>query len=521
MVEALQGWWSWVAASFALGLTPEALIGIGGQLALVGLAYLAARRLRRAAAEPAAALAERLDPRLRPERLAVLAGRLAAPAIWLALVALMAEIAEAQGWPREALRIARTLLLAWIVIRGGTALLHSSQWTRALTWAVWSLVALEVLGLLDPLAAGLDRLALQVGALRLSALTVVKGLLVLGLLLWGALALSRVAELRLEKVGGLSPSIQVLLGKLVRLALVGIAVVVALGSVGIDLTALAVFGGAIGVGIGFGLQKVVSNLLSGLILLLDKSIKPGDVIQIDTTFGWITRLHARYVSVRSRDGREYLIPNEDLITNRVVNWSYSTDLIRLEVPVGVSYDADPHLVQRLLLEAAAKPSRVMREPKPVCNLTGFGDSAVEFNLRFWIRDPRQGVQNIKSEVLFAVWDALKAAGIAIPYPQRDLNFSRPVPVRIEGAGGEGSGGAGERGLGRQRLDRGGGFGLGRLGGVEAGLDEPEVEPDREEEGQQPEGVHARIHGAAGEEQAEQAGQRHGEADQPLRHRKSP
>jgi small-conductance mechanosensitive channel len=202
-------------------------------------------------------------------------------------------------------------------------------------------------------------------------------------------------------------------------------VVLALGAVGIDLTAFAVFSGAIGVGIGFGLQKVVSNLVSGVILLLDRSIKPGDVIQIDETYGWITRMNARYVSVVTRDGKEYLIPNEDLITQRVTNWTYSNDLVRLHVPIGVAYGSDLRQAIALALDAAAVASRVLAEPKPVCLVTGFGDSSVGLELRMWIADPRNGTANIRSEVLLNIWDRYKEAGIELPFPQRDLNIRDP------------------------------------------------------------------------------------------------
>jgi small-conductance mechanosensitive channel len=220
----------------------------------------------------------------------------------------------------------------------------------------------------------------------------------------------------------------VLLGKLLKITLITLAVVVALNSVGIDLTALAVFSGAVGVGIGFGLQKVVSNLISGVILLLDKSIKPGDVIELGSTFGWISSLGARYVSVVTRDGKEYLIPNEDLITQQVVNWSFTNQLVRMEITFGVSYSSDPHEVRRIAREAAAKPSRVAKDTPPVCHLTGFGDSSLDFVLRFWIRDPQDGVANIRGEVLLAVWDAFKEHGIEIPYPHRHLVVTQPIPV---------------------------------------------------------------------------------------------
>src|SRR5471030_1656431 len=188
--------------------------------------------------------------------------------------------------------------------------------------------------------------------MRVSLLGVLKAAIALTLLLWAALALSRLIQLRVAQISSLTPSVQVLITNLLKITLVGLAVVVGLNTVGVDLTGLAVFSGAVGVGVGFGLQKIVSNLVSGIILLLDKSIKPGDVIEIDQTYGWITSLGARYVSVRSRDGKEYLIPNEDLITHRVVNWSFSSPLVRLDVEFGVAYGSDLRAVRALAVAAA-------------------------------------------------------------------------------------------------------------------------------------------------------------------------
>ena len=171
---------------------------------------------------------------------------------------------------------------------------------------------------------------------------------------------------------------------------------------------------------------MVSNLISGFILLTDKSIKPGDVISLGETFGWINKLNARYVSVITRDGREFLIPNEELITNQVINWSYSDKNIRLEIKFGVSYDSDPHLVRRIAVEAATDVDRVLKTPAPVCHLVEFGDSSIDFVLRFWIVDPAEGVVNIKGKVYLALWDTLKANDVKIPYPHREVILREPL-----------------------------------------------------------------------------------------------
>ena len=207
-----------------------------------------------------------------------------------------------------------------------------------------------------------------------------------------------------------------------------------LKALGIDLTGLTFLSGAIGIGIGFGLQKVVSNLVSGIIILVDKSVKPGDVISLGDTFGWINALGARYVSVVTRDGREYLIPNEDLITGQVVNWSHSNNLVRLEIFFGTAYGDDPHKVRDLASEAAKSVDRVLASRAPICHVVGFGDSTVDYVLRFWINDPTAGLTNIRGQVYLALWDIFQANDVSFPFPQREvrlLDGGVPVPKTAE------------------------------------------------------------------------------------------
>jgi small-conductance mechanosensitive channel len=347
---------------------------------------------------------------------------------WLVLLILIwfEELAFAAAHVQYSLlRLVESLALAWVIIRLSSMLVRSPRLARMIAGAAWIFAALNIAGLVAPTAGLLDSMAVSVGALRLSALLVLKGVLLLAVLIWLANLVSRVVDQRLEALSDLTPTMQVLAGKLIRISLLTLAVVLALGAVGIDLTAFAVFSGAIGVGIGFGLQKVVSNLISGVILLLDRSIKPGDVIEIEGTYGWITRLNARFVSVVTRDGAEYLIPNEDLITQRVVNWSYSNDLVRLHVPFGIAYNADVHEAMRLALSTIGTVTRILDHPKPVCLLIGFGESSVNLELRFWIRDPRNGISNVRSEVLLNLWDVYRVHDIELPFPQRDLRFRNP------------------------------------------------------------------------------------------------
>ncbi len=234
---------------------------------------------------------------------------------------------------------------------------------------------------------------------------------------------------RIQRIEELTPSLRVLVGKILRISLIVLAAMVAMSGLGIDLTALTVLSGAVGVGIGFGLQKVVSNFISGIIILMDESIKPGDTISLGDTFGWIRELRARFVSVVTRDGREFLIPNEDFITREVINWSFSDKFVRLDIPFGVSYDSDPHEVTRIAIEAASSVERVAAAQRPpVCWLTAFGDSSLDFLLRFWISDPQMGLTNIRGKILMALWDAFKEHGIEIPYPHREVIMKTPVGV---------------------------------------------------------------------------------------------
>jgi small-conductance mechanosensitive channel len=335
--------------------------------------------------------------------------------------------------PDYLLRAAASLAAAWLLINLLASFIRNRFVLRLVAFTAWVVAALIILGILEPMVAALDTLAVQLGNVRLSALLALKTLVLLLLGLWAALALSGFIENRLGKEADLTPSIQVLIGKLARVALITLAIVVVVSSVGIDLSALALFSGAVGVGIGFGLQKVVSNLISGIILLADKSIKPGDVITVGDTFGWVTKMGARFTSVVTRDGREYLIPNEDLITHRVLNWSHHGDKVRLDVHFSVSGECNPHDVRRIAEQAVASVPRVIKDPGPISHLTGFGQhSTLDFILRFWIHDPVEGVTNIRGAVLLALWDAFTREGIKVPYSVTEARLVGPVELVSKG-----------------------------------------------------------------------------------------
>lgn len=317
---------------------------------------------------------------------------------------------------------AMVLLVASAAIVLGSSVIASPFWRRGFVVLAVITSGLHVFGILDPVLGALDSVGMDLGEARVTLLTLGKAALLLAVFVRLGVTAAGFVERRLADVKELTPSTRVLLSKTARIGFYVLAVLLALGSVGIDLTALTVFSGAVGVGVGFGLRNVFANLISGLILLLDKSIKPGDVIEIGGVYGWITQLRGRFVSVITRDGKEYLIPNEDLITSQVVNWSFSDSNVRLKVPVGVSYGTDVSKALELMVEAATGVERVLHFPKPIALFMEFGDSSLNLELRVWIRDPQNGVSNITSDINLAIYDAFNENGVTIPFPQRDVHI---------------------------------------------------------------------------------------------------
>ena len=352
---------------------------------------------------------------------------LAAPLLWFFLQLLSLLVAMEAQWPHNLLTIVVNLLAVWIVIQATSLFFNNTAWNRLIAVLAFTLASLNILDLLGPAVKLLDHFALTFGRLRISILTVLTGLLTLALLLWGARLLSHLLEKRIRKNTALSPSIQVLFIKLSKITLITVAILVGLRIVGLDLTGFSIFTGAVGVGIGFGLQKIFSNLISGIILLLDKSIKPGDVITVGETYGWVNSLGARYTSLITQDGKEFLIPNEDLITQRVENWSFSNSTVRLKIPVSIAYSSDVRKAMALCEEAARQTARIIQNPPPICLLVAFGNSSLDLELRAWINDPVNGVKNVKSDVLLKIWETFHEQGINIPYPQRDIHI-RTMPV---------------------------------------------------------------------------------------------
>ncbi len=339
--------------------------------------------------------------------------------IWI-VVAIMREVT----WPSRSyiLGVIAELSTAWLFVVFVTRLIRSPVLRSTARYGAWVYVTLAILNLRDEAAQLLASIGFNLGEVRFSLLLLVQAIVLLAALITAARFITKTTAARIEKNEEISPSMRVLVVKMMQLGLYGAAVFVGLRAVGVDLTGLAVLSGAIGVGLGFGLQKVVSNLVSGVIILLDKSIKPGDVISLGETFGWINTLGARYASVVTRDGKEYLIPNEDLITNQVVNWSHSNEFVRLDIYFGTAYGDDPHKVRKIAVAAAQGVERVLSFRPAVCHIVGFGDSSVDYILRFWIKDPTGGLTNIRGNVYLALWDAFQENGISIPFPQREVKM---------------------------------------------------------------------------------------------------
>jgi small-conductance mechanosensitive channel len=338
-------------------------------------------------------------------------------------------------WPSRSymLSVAGKLGLAWLVISLITTVIRNTFILRVVSVSAWLVAALSIIDQLDNTIEALDSVSVVLSGLRLSPLLVIK----LGVLLVFALWLTNIAsnfiESRITRSGDLTPSIQVLLIKMVRMALMVLAIAIAMSAVGINLSALAIFSGAAGVGIGFGLQKIVANFVSGIILLADKSVKPGDLVTIGDSSGRISAMNTRYISVSAGDGREFLIPNEDLVTQKVTNWTYTDKNTLVKVNFGTNYDADPKLVCKLAIETAATAPRALKNKPPSCLLTEFAEAGMKFSLTFWIADP-DGMDRVRSDVMLALWEAFKREGIRVPYPVRDIRIrggALPVETTVE------------------------------------------------------------------------------------------
>ena len=344
---------------------------------------------------------------------------------------------EARGNVPLFLETTAALLAALFVIRIGTFLLalsfgqrsRVSRWESRLAFLLWVFVALHMLGWLEASIGLLDGISLSGGDRHITLWSVLRSLFTVSAFVIVSVWVARQVERRVQALTELGQSTRIGISKFAFATLIGFGGLLGLSASGLDLTALTVFSGAIGLGLGFGLQAIAANFVSGFVLLMDKSIKPGDVISFTGTlgthtegFGWVQELRGRYVVVRDRDGVETLVPNQNLITNQVINWSYSDKRVRLKLPVRVAYDCDPELAMAALLDAPRGIARILTDPAPVTRLMGFHDWGFELELRFWITDPQDGVNNVRSEVNRAIWRLFKERGLRIPVAQQEIRL---------------------------------------------------------------------------------------------------
>ncbi|MDD4880429.1 MAG: mechanosensitive ion channel [Gallionellaceae bacterium] len=295
---------------------------------------------------------------------------------------------------------------------------------RVVSWLVWGAVALHIMGYLTPMIESLDAIGFDLGKQHISLYTALIGLLSVIITLITALSVGRLIENRLIAGSNLNPNIKLAVSKIIRSLLLVVAVLVALPLVGIDITVLSVFGGALGVGLGLGLQKIASNYFSGFTLLLEQSIRIGDMVTVDGRFGEVKEIATRYTVIRGRDGTEYILPNESLITSPVINHTLADRENRIGIPVQVAYGADLNKVREIMLTAAAKHPRVISTQEPRVLLTGFGDNGINMELRIWMMDPEEGLGRLKSDINWAIWEAFQREGIEIPFPQRVVHMAQ-------------------------------------------------------------------------------------------------
>ncbi|HEV2228555.1 MAG TPA: mechanosensitive ion channel domain-containing protein [Steroidobacteraceae bacterium] len=409
----------------------------------IGVAVARVSRSRRVLRDVAAPLRSSWPERLL-DAMGVLAPLLAALAALLAAHAALAAAALGTSVVDSAAQVATAAVVLRLGVHVLGRLLGPGSWVRsrqvAITVVLSVVAAVALLGWLDVIEAALNRISLVPGRSQFSLWELLKGLVVVTAFVVVASLIGRAVERHMMRLEQLAVSTRVGISKFTHFLLIGLGVLLGINAAGVDVTTLNVLTGAIGLGLGFGLQPVASNFVSGFVLLMDKSIKPGDVISFHTgdntgtsNFGWVQELRGRYVVVRDRDGVDTLVPNQNLITSSFINWSYSDQRVRIRLPVTVSYDDDPEVALQLLLEAAEGHPRILRDPPPVSRLMSFDDSGMRLEIRFWIADPVNGVNNVRSDVNRAIWRIFRAHGVQIPVPQRETRLidarARDAPAR--------------------------------------------------------------------------------------------
>jgi len=422
-----------VTELFERATTPEIL----GEAVAIVLTVLLAGALAHYIKRWIRPLATRPDLPQWPRRLAV-AGMVLAPSFVAVVLLLILRAALAStDMPTELIDLALDLATVMVLVRFGVHALSVSlgpnswirNWELQITFVIWTAIAFQVLGWFNGIERTLDGIDLIPGKAQFSLWSLLKGIVVIAGFLIVTSLIARTIERRVMKLEGIAISTRIGISKFSTFALLALGVLLGINASGVDLTALTVLTGAIGLGLGFGLQSIASNFVSGFVLLLDKSIKPGDVISFTGTtgtssenFGWVQELRGRYIVVRDRDGVETLVPNQNLMTNSVINWSYSDQRVRIRLPVHISFQDDPELALQVLVDAAANHPRILKDPGPVSRLMSFENFGMRVEVRFWIRDPMNGVNNVRSDVNREIWRLFKKHGITIPVQQADIRI---------------------------------------------------------------------------------------------------
>jgi len=377
-----------------------------------------------------------------PRRM-LIAGMVVAPS-FVGLVLLLGLLAlfDSFDLPVTLIDIAKDLATVLVLVRIGVHTLSVSlgpnSWVRAwelrITFVIWVSIAFQILGWFDFIERTLDKIDLVPGKAQFSLWALLKSVVVIAGFLIATSLIARAIERRVMKLEGIAISTRIGISKFSTFALLAVGVLLGVNASGVDLTALTVLTGAVGLGLGFGLQSIASNFVSGFVLLLDKSIKPGDVISFTGTtgtssenFGWVQELRGRYIVVRDRDGVETLVPNQNLMTNSVINWSYSDQRVRIRLPVMISFQDDPEIALQVLIDAATNHPRILKDPAPVSRLMSFENYGMRVEVRFWIRDPMNGVNNVRSDVNREIWRLFKKHAITIPVQQHDVRVIQHEP----------------------------------------------------------------------------------------------
>ncbi|WP_084420281.1 mechanosensitive ion channel family protein [Henriciella litoralis] len=410
-------------------LNVDILIPILSQVGLILAAIFFGIILAPAARKQVSSLVQRLPVAI-ARNIDETTPRLVRPALWATALYIGLIAFNAIGLESTLVRIAASLGLAWLLIRLVTTFLPDFV-RKPLAWTIWGLAIFYAFGVLDDLIAWLSNIGPPFAGGRISPIFVLQAIATAAFFLFVASWLSKRLKTRVHALPKVEPSLRILMSNALQIGLFFGAAILTLAGLGIPLSGLAVIGGAVGVGLGFGMQQIVANFVSGVILLTDRSIKPNDVIEVDDTYGVVKSLGLRYASVITRDGKEHLIPNEMLITDKVVNWSYTNKEVRVKKRLRVEYESDLRQAVELVVEGAKATARVLHSPAPKCLVMEFGDEAIELEVRFWIDDPENGVSNIASEVLLNIWDKFKEAGIDIPLRHEDILISPGSTLQVE------------------------------------------------------------------------------------------